>query len=128
MVKCHAKPQRGDINIRTYYILMEWTGTDILGGTILLFITEPPSVRHEQTPTRTLTSRCACMPVCVCSSILCHGVYLREMMDRCQWQVFLSLSLPLCVCARAATCVIDGCRSRGLSVFVQTPLNTCSLA
>lgn len=67
MVKCHsAKPQQGDINIKTYGILMEWTGRDNLGRTILLFITDPPSVRCIHTHTRTLTGKCVCMPMCLC--------------------------------------------------------------
>ena len=62
-LKCHsAKPQRGNINIQTYDILMEWTGRDNLGRTILLFITEPPSVRH----TNAYADQQVCVQGCVC--------------------------------------------------------------
>lgn len=135
-MKCHsAKPQRGDINIQTYDILMEWTGRDNLGWTILLFITAPPSVRHMHTQTLALASRCVCTRVCMCTRVCvcliipCRGAYRREMMDRCQRQVSLPFSSPVfCVCVCVTLCVIDRCECRGLGVCVQTPLNTCSLA
>lgn len=60
----YAKTWRGDINTRTYDTLMEWTGTDNLGRTILLLITGPPSARHvARASTDTPTCRCVCATV-----------------------------------------------------------------
>lgn len=123
----NAKTRRGDINTRTYDTLMERTGTDNLGRTILLLITGPPSARHgARTSTDTDLQTCVCAPlcdVCVCIFRVCRCANLKEMMDRCQQQVS-SHSLPL-----FTLCVgWIGVSAEVLVYFVRSPLNTCSLA
>lgn len=120
-----AKPQQGDINIQTYDILMEWTGGDNLGRTILLFITGPPCVRHMNIQASAMTSRCVCVCACVFKLPLLWCVSERN--DG--WMS--TAGLPLCLlhiymCVYVCVGVTDRCECRGLSVLAQTPLNTCS--
>lgn len=99
----YAKTWQGDINTRTYDTLMEWTGTDHLGRTILLLITGLPSARHvARASTDTPTCRCVC--ACFQASFAVVRIWEKWWIDvNNRSPLILSLCLRClygCVCDR----------------------------